>query len=311
MLHIKNLSIDFFSNNKTTTAVDNVSFTLNQGENIAIVGESGSGKSAIALSILGLLNNAQIHGSITYYDITLNTLTESELQSIRGNDIAIIHHNSAKGLNPAFSIGSQILESITSHNTFDNPKIAALNILQKAGLTDVENLYHKYPHQFSTSMRQKIMIAMAFSCEPSIVIVDEATKKLDITSQSQILQLIKKLNKDNNSSLILISSDLGSIKNYVNRVVVMYHGKIVEDCPTSALSRNSIKHPYTKALLDASEKMIAINGATPLAHETFEGCPFSSRCPYSTTQCSQQKPNFTQLTSNHSYSCFHPIGGKE
>ena len=237
LLEVKNLKVHFPSRHGIIKAVNNISFSLSSGEVLAIVGESGSGKSMTALSILRLLDgtDAQTSGQIIYDNKDLYTLKESALEKIRGNKIAMVFQEPMTSLNPVFSIGNQISESLIIHEGKKGAEEKAVNMLKLAGIADAEIVYDKYPHQLSGGMRQRAMIAMALSCTPTILIADEPTTALDTTIQAQILELIRKLQRQFNTALILITHDLGIVAETADNIIILYCGEIVEKISTQDL----------------------------------------------------------------------------
>ena len=312
LLEVKNLKVHFPSRHGIIKAVNNISFSLSSGEVLAIVGESGSGKSMTALSILRLLDgtDAQTSGQIIYDNKDLYTLKESALEKIRGNKIAMVFQEPMTSLNPVFSIGNQISESLIIHEGKKGAKEKAVNMLKLAGIADAEIVYDKYPHQLSGGMRQRAMIAMALSCTPTILIADEPTTALDTTIQAQILELIRKLQRQFNTALILITHDLGIVAETADNIIILYCGEIVEKISTQDLFyKDTLKHPYTQALLDSSEEMIPIQGNIPSPLEISEGCLFAPRCSFAKENCFLEKPELKACAPNHYRACFYPCGG--
>lgn len=311
LLKVKNLKISFITKKNISKVVDNISFSLSIGESLAIVGESGSGKSMTALSILRLLDDidATIKGEILYKNQSILELSENELEQLRGKEISMIFQEPMTSLNPVFTIGSQIAESVIIHEGKSKAKEKAIEMLELVGIANADLVYHKYPHELSGGMRQRVMIAMALSCSPSILIADEPTTALDVTIQAQILELIKNLQKQLETALILITHDLGIVAENTDNVIIMYCGKIAEKIPTHKLFHSdTITHPYTKALLDSAKQMIPIEGSIPTSPPP--GCPFSPRCPYAQERCFQEIPLLEQQKSpDHYIACFYPCGG--
>lgn len=312
LLNIEQLKVSFAMRQGCVRAVDNISFTLSQKEILAVVGESGSGKSITSLSILRLLDdtNAQVQGKIMYKGKDLLQIPEREMEAIRGKEIAMIFQEPMTSLNPVFTVGKQIEESIIIHEGKNKAKEAAIKMLALAEIADPEIVYDKYPHQLSGGMRQRVMIAMALSCSPSILIADEPTTALDVTIQAQILDLIKNLQHKFSTALILITHDLGVVAETADNVLVMYCGEVIEKVSAEMLfSDGGVKHPYTKALLDSAEELIPIEGSIPSPYEVPKGCPFSCRCPYVQERCIAERPRLEMIELEHQIACFYPYGG--
>lgn len=275
LLEIKGLKTTFFTDNGQIPAVDDIDFSVQEGEILGIVGESGSGKSVTSLSIMGLIPSPP--GKITGGEILLDgknlvNYTEKQMQKIRGKDIAMIFQEPMTSLNPLFTIGDQLKEAILIHNPKWSKKKAfarAVEIVKLVGLPRAEELLKDYPHQLSGGMRQRVMIAMALVCDPQVLIADEPTTALDVTIQAQILQLMKDLNKRLNTAVLLITHDLGVVAETCERVIVMYAGQVVEEAPIQEIFANP-KHPYTQGLIQSvpdmrfkKENLYSIPGSVP------------------------------------------------
>lgn len=294
-------------------AVDDVSFSVFPGETVAIVGESGSGKSITALSIMQLINKPGriVDGSIHVKDRNLLTLKQKQMTSIRGNHIGMIFQEPMTALNPVFTIGNQITEMIRKHKKVSK-QIAqqkAIELLRIVGIPRPEEIIKEYPHQLSGGMRQRVMIAMAISCEPELIIADEPTTALDVTIQAQILDLLFEMQKKYNMALLLITHDLGVVYEYSDRVIVMYGGQIVEQAPTKQLL-SLTKHPYTQGLLSSLpkldedvERLGTIQGTVPAAYNFPVGCRFSTRCPFVMDKCRQTNPELLEYAKDHYVRC--------
>ena len=290
MLKVQHLSTTFSVGDNTLKAVDDISFDIQDGEVVGLVGESGSGKSITALSIMGLLaENGRIEsGSITYKDKDLTILSEHELRTIRGSELGLIFQNALSSLNPVFTIGNQMIETIMLHHnvTKEKAKDMALSWLNKVGISDPERRLDQYPHECSLGMCQRIMIALTLSMNPSLLIADEPTASLDVTIQAQILELLKSLKCEYNMSVLMVSHDMGVIAQHCDRVMVMYCGKIVESGKTEDIFA-SPKHPYTQALLSsipiadpsAKQTPTLLTGDIPSPMNLPSGCRFHPRCP--------------------------------
>ena len=291
MLEIRDLEISFFSGKKQTRRTDRVSFDVQPGEIVALVGESGCGKSISALSVLGLLprQGRVTGGEILYKGQNLLKLTERELDQIRGKEISMIFQDIMYSLNPVLTIGTQMTEGMRRHlgYTKQQAKKKAVRLLERTGIQNPEAVMKKYPHMLSGGMRQRVMIAMALSCEPKILIADEPTTALDVTIQLQIMQLLMSLRDEFGMSILLITHDIGVVAEMADRVIVMYAGQCVESAGTKELLENP-QHPYTQALLsavpgvkdDKKRRLYSIPGAVPENYPDLTGCRFAARCPY-------------------------------
>jgi len=309
ILEIKNLKLVFNIDKYSLEALHGVNLSLEKGESLGIVGESGCGKTMTAMSVLNLLpsNSTITSGEIFYNNIDLLKITQKELRKIRGKQIALIPQDPMTSLNPLYTIGEQILEAVELHSEYrgEKAKKIVINALKEVQIPDSENKYYAYHHQLSGGMRQRVIIAMALSCNSELLIADEPTTALDVTVQAQILNLIKRIQKERGLSLILITHDLGVIYNTCDRVAVMYSGNIVEEAKTIDLFNNP-KHPYTRALLDAiSLKGPEIKGQPPSVTEIISGCNFHPRCKYADELCSKNIPELEICGDNHKVSCFY------
>jgi oligopeptide transport system ATP-binding protein len=315
LLEVKNLKVHFKTREGYVHAVDGVSFHLDEGESLGIVGESGSGKSVSSLAIMRLLPMppAQIkEGSVEFRGTELLDLDESEMRKVRGGEIAMIFQDPLTSLNPVMTIEKQLIEAIQLHLKVnsDEAKERARALLESVGIPDAKQRLRGYPHQFSGGMRQRVMIAMAISANPSLLIADEPTTALDVTVQAQILELIARLRRDLNTSVILITHDLGVVAGVTDRIIVMYAGKIAEESPTDELFANP-RHPYTLGLLSSvprldetsHENLPTIPGSPPDQLHPIEGCPFQPRCPFVLPKCKTYPPPM-QVGSRHRAYCW-------
>ncbi len=298
VLEIKNLEISFFDGKKQTRRTDRVSFEVREGEILALVGESGCGKSITALSILRLLarNGRVTGGEILYRGQDLLKLSEKELDAVRGREIAMIFQDIMYSLNPVFTIGNQMVEGMRKHLGYTKAQAReeAVRLLRRVGIQEAERVMRSYPHMLSGGMRQRVMIAMALSCKPRILIADEPTTALDVTIQLQIMQLLKSLRDEYGMSILLITHDIALVTEMADRVVVMYAGQCVEQADTECLLKNPA-HPYTRALLaaipdikhDKTRRLYSIPGAVPENYQDMTGCRFAPRCELadSCTRC--------------------------
>jgi peptide/nickel transport system ATP-binding protein len=314
LLEVKDLKTHFFTEDGVIPSVNGVSFTVKKGETIGIVGESGCGKSVTSLSILQLVSQPGriVEGQILLNGTDLTKNSNKQMRKIRGNKISMIFQEPLTSLNPVFTIGSQISESIRLHQKIDRRKAKelAIDMLSKVGISNGDNLYNSFPHQLSGGMRQRVMIAMALSCRPQLLIADEPTTALDVTIQAQILKLMKKLKEEYNTSIIMITHDLGVVAEMADRVIVMYAGQIVEQNNVFELFKNP-KHPYTQGLLNSTPKihqlkdqLESIEGNVPTPSNLPKGCKFHPRCPFTMEKCSQQDPPLLQVNSESSVRCW-------
>lgn len=298
ILEIKNLNLFFNSNGNSYQALYDINLTLNKGEILAIVGESGCGKSITAMSVLQLIaTNAKItSGEIIYNKENLLYFSQKEMQKIRGKEIALIPQDPMSALNPLFTIGEQLTEIIETHQHIkgtQSEKIA-IEVLEKVKIPNAKERLKAYPHEFSGGMRQRVIIAMAIACNSKIIIADEPTTALDVTVQAQIMELLKELQKENETSFIFISHDFGLVYEFADKIAVMYAGRIIEETNTQTLFKTP-KHPYTKALLKAlpdfnSTKLEPIEGQPPSIKDNFQGCAFAPRCSSKIDICTKTVP---------------------
>ena len=316
LLEVDDLAVAFVTEKGDALAVDGVSFSLRRGEVLSLVGESGCGKSVTAMSILRLVPNPPgriVCGGIIFAGQNLTALSEKALCCIRGNRIGMVFQEPMTALNPVYRIGDQIAEPLITHWNMGKKEAwaKAAALLDEVGIPDAEKRLWDFPHQLSGGMRQRAMIAMAVSCEPELVIADEPTTALDVTIQSQVLQLLTRLTRDKGKSLLLITHDLGVVYETADRVAVMYSGKIVEEAPVRILFSN-MRHPYTKGLmlsrprldpLARHERLPSIRGVVPNPLSRPEGCAFRDRCSVATDMCLIPPP-FRQLSAEHFCRCW-------
>jgi oligopeptide transport system ATP-binding protein len=314
ILSVRDLRTNFYSEEGVVKAVDGVSFDLKRGETLGIVGESGSGKSVTNLSILRLIPYPPgkiVGGEVIFGEKDLLKISDEEIRHIRGKRIAMIFQDPMTSLNPFMKISTQLMEITQLHEGLTKRAAykKAVEMLDLVGIPDASRRVDDYPHQFSGGMRQRVMIAMALSCNPELLIADEPTTALDVTIQAQILELIKDLKKKTGTSVILITHDLGVVAGMTDHIAVMYAGKIVEYAPTDELFARP-QHPYTKGLLQSvpdphleQETLFQIPGLPPdLAHLP-QGCPFTPRCSYAMDKCSQPPP-VRQINEQHYSACW-------
>jgi oligopeptide transport system ATP-binding protein len=315
LLQVDDLSVTFRTERGQVRAVDGVSLHVKEGETLAIVGESGSGKSVTALSILQLLGDAGRidRGRVIFEGTDLVQLSSADIRKIRGDRIAMIFQEPMSSLNPVLTIGKQVAEPIWLHRkmSWKDAFVKAGELLEKVAIPDAKARLDDYPHQFSGGMSQRVMIAMALACEPKLIIADEPTTALDVTVQAQILSLLKNLTQETNSSLILITHDLGVVARYADRVAVMYGGRVVETASARDLYKKP-QHPYTEGLMASvptldgvpGARLQTISGQPPDLANLPEGCAFSPRCPYVRPECKSSKPALLEVGHNHLRACF-------
>ncbi|GAJ98546.1 ABC transporter ATP-binding protein [Geomicrobium sp. JCM 19055] len=313
LLEIKDLRTHFHTENGVVPSVDGVSFTIAKGETIALVGESGSGKSVSSLSIMGLLaESGKIEsGEIQFKGKNLATANEKVMRSIRGNEIAMIFQEPLTSLNPVFTIGNQLSEMLILHKRMNKKeaKEKAIEMLERVEIPRAREIMNAYPHSLSGGMRQRVMIAMALSCDPELLIADEPTTALDVTIQAQILQMMRELTKTFNTSILFITHDLGVVAQMVDKVVVMYAGQVVEQADVHTIFK-APKHPYTKGLLDSTpkiheekEELHSIPGVVPNPLEMPVGCRFAPRCNQVMEICKTKEP-ILQATETEQIRCW-------
>lgn len=322
ILEVKKLRTSFFSNDGEVPAVDEISFTINEGEMIGIVGESGCGKSVTSLSIMRLIPQPPgkiVGGEIILDGLNLVELSEKQMRQKRGNDVAMIFQEPMTSLNPLFTIGNQLMEAIRLHKQVSKKAAfeRAVEMLTLVGLPRAEQMMKEYPHQLSGGMRQRVMIAMALSCDPRLLIADEPTTALDVTIQAQILSLMRELNRKLKTSIIMITHDLGVVAELCERVIVMYAGKIIEEGTVEQIFRNP-KHPYTIGLLRSipdirakKERLFSIPGNVPKPGTINVGCRFAARCEHVQERCYQENPPLYHTEEERHYvrCILHDQGG--
>ena len=321
LLRVQGLRTVFKTIAGPAVAVDGVSYALRPGETLAVVGESGSGKSVTALSIMGLVPDppGRIEGGEVWFDgRNLLALRERELEKVRGAEIAMIFQEPMSSLNPVLTIGRQLTETIVEHEGLgaSAARARALEMLRLVQIPEPERRLGQYPHQMSGGMLQRVMIAMALSCSPKVLIADEPTTALDVTIQAQILALIADLRERFGTAVLLITHDLGVVAETADRVVVMYAGRVVEEAPVVELFERP-RHPYTRGLLDAiphlgllqgenrPERLREIPGIVPPLTHLPPGCRFAPRCPFATEKCVESYPPFEEKATGHKAACWH------
>ncbi|MDI2585642.1 ABC transporter ATP-binding protein [Psychrobacillus sp. NEAU-3TGS] len=316
LLEVKNLKVHFETENGTVTAVDDVSFSVKRGETVGVVGESGCGKSVTAESILRLLNekHTNYEGNILFEEKDILKLSYSELQKVRGNDISMIFQDPMSSLNPVYTVGNQIVEALLLHQnlTKKEAESKAVEMLKLTGIPLPEKRVNEYPHELSGGMRQRVMIAMALSCKPKLLIADEPTTALDVTTQSQILDLINELKDEFNMGTIMITHDLGVVAEVCTKVVVMYLGQVIEEASVESIFSSPL-HPYTQGLLKSipqiegprDEKLYVIEGKVPTLTQIPKGCRFAPRCEFATEICRDKMPQLESYENDLKVRCWH------
>lgn len=313
LLEIRDLRAYFHTRRGIVKAVNGISYSIQPHETLAIVGESGSGKSVSQLSYLGLLPSPPLKiesGQVLYKGEDLITMDPDKLRDIRGNKVSMIFQEPMTSLNPYMKVGNQLIEPLIIHKgaTKDAAWKKSIEALKRVGIPDAENAMNRYPHEFSGGMRQRVMIAMALTTDPEVLIADEPTTALDVTVQAQILELLKQIQKDTGMAILLITHDLGVVASVADRVVVMYAGRIFETGTVDTIFYES-KHPYTRALLkstpriDSQGVLPVIGGTAPDLSKVGEGCPFYERCELRVDICKQTFPAPTSLGKDHASYC--------
>ena len=317
ILEVKNLRVSYHTYAGEVKAVRGVQFSLEKGQALAIVGESGCGKSVTAKSIMGLIKAPQgeikENSEILYHGENILKYNKKQWQHYKGGECAIIFQDALASLNPTMRVGKQIMENLMGHKNMTKQEAAkeAVEMLRMVGIPEPEKRVRQYPHEFSGGMRQRVMIAIAFACDPKILICDEPTTALDVTIQGQILDIIKNLQKKNQTSVIMITHDLGVVANIAQKIAVMYSGIIVESGTCEDIFYRP-RHPYTWALmnsvprldLDNKEQLVTIEGTIPDMIHPPKGCAFCSRCPYAMNICAEYSPETIELKGGHQVACW-------
>ncbi len=323
LLEIEDLQTQFFTSAGTVKAVDGITYNVEAGETVALVGESGCGKSVSALSVMRLVADPPgkiVNGSINFQDKDLLGFSEEEMRHIRGKDIAMVFQEPMTSLNPVLTIGRQLTETIEEHLglTRQEADQKAVELLGDVGIAEPERRLEQYPHHFSGGMRQRVMIAIALSCDPTLIIADEPTTALDVTIQAQILELMKELTRNRGVAMIIITHNLGVVARYADRVNVMYAGKIVEMGSAKDIYHNP-RHPYTLALLKSvprldlvrQEKLDPVEGQPPDLARLDEGCAFRPRCRFAKDGCGNAIPDLSGVGDQHWAACFENAAVEE
>ncbi len=316
LLEVNDLATYFFTADGVVKAVDGISYHIDERESVAIVGESGSGKSVSALSVMRLVASPPgriVHGEVKFDGKDLLALTEPEMRRIRGNDIAMVFQEPMTSLNPVLTIGFQLTEALKLHLGMNRQEATdrAADLLGLVGIPDSQRRLKDYPHQFSGGMRQRVMIALAVSCNPRLIIADEPTTALDVTIQAQVLEVMRDLANQFGTAIVIITHNLGVVARYAERVIVMYAGKIIESGSATEVYHDP-KHPYTLGLLRSvprldeirPEKLEAIEGLPPLVVDLPDACAFAPRCRYVTDKCNEKMPELEEITPGHLARCY-------
>ncbi|WP_411955356.1 ABC transporter ATP-binding protein [Alkalibacillus sp. S2W] len=315
ILELNNLHTHFFTDSGEIPAVDGVSFHVNKGEVVGVVGESGCGKSVTSLSVMQLVPSPPgriVSGEINFKGENLAFASEKRMRQIRGNEIAMIFQEPMTSLDPLYSIGNQLVEAIRMHNKMSKKeaRLKAIEMLDLVGIPRASEVVDEFPHQLSGGMRQRVMIAMAMACDPELLIADEPTTALDVTIQAQILDLMRDLNKQKNTGILLITHDLGVVAEMCDRVVVMYAGQVVEEGTVREILKDP-KHPYTKGLIrslpnlhEKEQKLYSIPGTVPKVTMDSVGCRFAPRCEYAFGRCFNENPALYETEDQRYARCF-------
>ena len=318
MLDVRNLKVIFPSAAGVVRAVEGVDLTVHQGECVALVGESGCGKSVTSQAIMRLLESPPALVRSDKLELNgkeLSTLSSAQLQEVRGKDVSLIFQDALTALNPVMTVGRQLDEVFLRHGCKSRreAKANSIAVLRLVGVPSPEARYAAFPHQLSGGMRQRVLIAMAFACDPKLIIADEPTTALDVTIQAQVLDVLKRMQREHNTSLILITHDLSVVAHMADTVYVMYSGKIVERAPLRPLYKHPL-HPYTQGLMAAVPRLsdehhtfIQIPDSLPNPMDKPAGCYFSPRCRYCTAQCREKMPPLKELPGGRAVRCWHPL----
>jgi oligopeptide/dipeptide ABC transporter ATP-binding protein len=320
LLQVQDLRVTFPDRGRDLHAVDGVSYCVYAGQTLAVVGESGSGKTVSCRAVMGLLPaSAEVTGSARFQGLQLIGLTDDQLRAHRGADVAMVFQDPSRSLNPTMRIGSQIAEAVRVHQRVSKAQARqrAVALLRLVRMPLPERRCTEYPHQLSGGMRQRVMIAIALACHPKLLIADEATTALDVTTQAQIMELLLELQAELGMALMLISHDLGLAASYADEVIVMYAGRIVEQAPVTQLF-SRVRMPYTQALLEAIPRLErpahsplpVIGGRPPDLSALPAGCSFAPRCRHAADDCRATEPPLAEHEPGHRWACWHPVNGE-
>ncbi len=323
LLEVTDLTTHFRTERGLVRAVDGVSLTLERGRTLGVVGESGSGKTVLARSIMGLLpkSSAELSGSVRFEGAEILGLPAKQMRSFWGSEMAMVFQDPMGSLNPLMKIGKQITEPLKIHLKMSRSeaRAVAVQLLASVRIPEPERRLSQYPHELSGGMRQRVMIAIALACGPTMLFADEPTTALDVTVQAQILDLIGEQRRDRNMSVVLVTHDLGVVAGHTDEIAVMYGGRIVEKAPTTTLF-DDMRMPYTRSLLQSIPKiadpshtrLVTIPGRPPDLVNPPKGCRFAPRCAYARERCKNEEPELTQANSpDHVFACFYPVGSPE
>ena len=321
LLEVSEMQVSFRTPGGLVYAVQGISYTAEPGQTLAIIGESGSGKTVSAYAVMGLLpRTAQVSGSIRFRGVQIVGLGEKALQQHRGRNAAMVFQNPERSLNPTMKVGVQITEAIRQHLPLSREQAhkRAIELLEMVRIPAAARRFHEYPHQLSGGMRQRVVIAIALACEPALLIADEATTALDVTTQAQIMELLLDLQQELGTALVMISHDLALAASYAEEIMVMYAGRVVERTSARNLF-GSVRMPYTRALLDAIPRvetqphvlLPVIGGRPPDTSMIAPGCSFAPRCPEVQQDCLEEAPVLEEHEAGHWWACWHPCGARE
>lgn len=320
LLHVQNLQMVFENKTQSFAAVDDLSFSVKKGQTLGIVGESGSGKTMASLSVMRLLpNQGRVSGGkILFKGNDLVPLREKEMQKLRGKELAMIFQDPMMSLDQVYTVGYQIIEAILTHEKIGKQQARerALKLLSSVGIAHPERVFNSYPFELSGGMCQRVMIAIALSCNPKLLFADEPTTALDVTVQAQILDLLRQVRDEYEMGIVLITHDLGVVSEIADRVIVMYAGKSMEDAPTNTIMREPL-HPYTIGLMksaprleEQTDRLYSIEGAVPDIRHMPTGCRFCTRCPLADEECQQTEPPVKEVAPEHYVRC-HKVKEQE
>jgi oligopeptide/dipeptide ABC transporter ATP-binding protein len=316
LLEVADLRVDFHTAGRHVRAVDGLSYAVRRGQTVAMIGESGCGKTVSSRALMGLLpRTARVTGSIRFDGQELVGLSERRIRPYRGASIAMVFQDPTRSLNPTMRVGEQIVEAVRTHRPERRSaaRERALELMRLVRLPEAEERFTQFPHQLSGGMRQRVMIAIAIAADPKLLIADEATTALDVTTQAQVMELLRDLQQRLGMALIMISHDLGLAASFADEVLVMYAGRAVESAPTQRLFEH-VRMPYTRALLDAiprledppHRELAVVSGQAPNLATLPPGCPFAPRCPRATDECREVAPPFAEQEPDHAWACWHP-----
>jgi peptide/nickel transport system ATP-binding protein len=315
LLQVRDLKVAFATRHATLVALDGVSFDIESGEILGVVGESGAGKSLTGAAIIGLLDppGRVIAGEIRFDGRRIDNLAQEEMRKIRGRHIGAIFQDPLTSLNPLYTVGQQLVETIRTHLAFDPPRARrrAIELLEETGIPAAAARFDQYPHQFSGGMRQRVVIALALAAQPRLIVADEPTTALDVSIQAQIIALLKRLCREHGSAIMLVTHDMGVIAESCDRVAVMYAGRVVEIGPVRNVIR-AAAHPYSKGLMgsipamdETRERLLQIDGSMPRLNAIPAGCAFHPRCPSALEQCRRERPDLLQAGATRSACWLH------